>query len=521
MLKVIIYYRKSTDRDDKQANSLEHQLQNCRKVATSKNFDVIKEIWESRSAKTEWTRKWFNELVRLCKTWKIDYIIIDEPKRLSRNNLDTSKVIDLLDKQHIKWILWTSREYQADNSRDKFLLQLDLSLSKMDNEDRAKDTRDKMLTCMKNTGRFLWLAPFGYKNITLSKWHKEIAIDKREAKIVKEIYALRLENKAYTTIANLLGVKYGNRFKIRFQANRMQKLVINKFYYGIFKWAWEEVIWKHKSLITKEIYDKANNIWKWVHEKEETLLLAPKEREHRNYYLKWLVKDKAWLNLSAYAKKEQVYYSTQSRSTEKVCINQNLLFEKAWEIIKKLDWDNEAFKSIDKDMMLDLMRQEGLDKWIEILDIDFQLTNLKNKQSKLLDLRLEEAIDNDIYLLKNNQLENDIKEFLERKENVEKDDFESKALIMFELAGSFYRSYFRSNNEWKTYIIKKLMFELSVSTKKELQIAESDLFESSKMLNISNGVPDGFDIRTFKYHLSKIDLEEMKEFHKFIRQWFE
>ncbi len=44
MLKVIIYYRKSTDRDDKQANSLEHQLQNCRKVATSKNFDVIKEI---------------------------------------------------------------------------------------------------------------------------------------------------------------------------------------------------------------------------------------------------------------------------------------------------------------------------------------------------------------------------------------------------------------------------------------------------------------------------------------------
>lgn len=62
------------------------------------------------------------------------------------------------------------------------------------------------------------------------------------------------------------------------------------------------------------------------------------------------------------------------------------------------------------------------------------------------------------------------------------------------------------------------MFELFVSTKKELQIAESDLFESSKMLNIYNGVPDSFDIRTFKHHLSKIDLEEMKEFHKFIRQ---
>ena len=62
------------------------------------------------------------------------------------------------------------------------------------------------------------------------------------------------------------------------------------------------------------------------------------------------------------------------------------------------------------------------------------------------------------------------------------------------------------------------MFELFVSTKKELQIAESYLFESSKLLNVSNGVPDDFNIRTFKHHLSKIDLEEMKAFHKFIKQ---
>ena len=52
-MKVIIYYRKSTDRDDKQANSLEHQLENCRKTAISNSFTVVKEIKESRSAKTE------------------------------------------------------------------------------------------------------------------------------------------------------------------------------------------------------------------------------------------------------------------------------------------------------------------------------------------------------------------------------------------------------------------------------------------------------------------------------------
>jgi DNA invertase Pin-like site-specific DNA recombinase len=43
-MKAIIYYRKSTDRDDKQANSLEHQLDNCRRVAELKSLEIYKEI---------------------------------------------------------------------------------------------------------------------------------------------------------------------------------------------------------------------------------------------------------------------------------------------------------------------------------------------------------------------------------------------------------------------------------------------------------------------------------------------
>jgi DNA invertase Pin-like site-specific DNA recombinase len=55
-MKTIIYYRKSTDRDDKQANSLEHQLANCLKVVEKYKLDVVKQIGESKSAKTEFTR---------------------------------------------------------------------------------------------------------------------------------------------------------------------------------------------------------------------------------------------------------------------------------------------------------------------------------------------------------------------------------------------------------------------------------------------------------------------------------
>ena len=70
-LKAIIYYRKSTDRDDLQTNSLEHQLNNARRTAELNDMEIIKEIGESKSAKTEFTRDGFNEMISLCKLKKL------------------------------------------------------------------------------------------------------------------------------------------------------------------------------------------------------------------------------------------------------------------------------------------------------------------------------------------------------------------------------------------------------------------------------------------------------------------
>ena len=77
---------------------------------------------------------------------------------------------------------------------------------------------------------------------------------------MKEIFTLRLQGKAYSTIAQTLKKKYGKRFKINFATNRIHYLVSKKFYYGVFAWDGKEIIGSHKPLITKEVYDKANGI---------------------------------------------------------------------------------------------------------------------------------------------------------------------------------------------------------------------------------------------------------------------
>ena len=404
MKKAIIYYRKSTDRDDKQANSLEHQLWNCKRTAKNYELDVIEEIWESKSAKLEWTRDWFNKLLKLCKTWKIDYIIIDEPKRLSRNNLDSARIIDLFDKKLIKWIYSTWRFYSAEQINDIFLLQLDLSLSKMDNAHRSKDIKEKMITCMDNTNRFLWKAPFWYRNVTFKKWHKDIIIEENEAKVVREIYNLRLENKSYSTIAKILKDKYYKKINLDFHANRIHKLAINKFYYGVFTWAWKEIIWSHKPLVKKEIFDKARLVWKWVHEVEKITL--DNEISEVKYYFKWLARDISWFKLSAYQKKGFTYYSTQYRSSQKVSINESLIFEQIENIIKEFDFSNENIQLINKNMLSNLIQNEENKYWNELINILKQIKSLTIKQEKLLDMQLNEVIDERTYIQKYNQLYN-------------------------------------------------------------------------------------------------------------------
>jgi len=517
MKKAIIYYRKSTDRDDKQANSLEHQLWNCKRTAKNYELDVIDEIWESKSAKLEWTRDWFNKLLKLCKTWKIDYIVIDEPKRLSRNNLDSARIIDLFDKKLIKWIYSTWRFYSAEQINDIFLLQLDLSLSKMDNAHRSKDIKEKMITCMENTKRFLWKAPFGYKNITLKKWHKNIIIDEKEAKIVREIYNLRLENKSYSTIAKILKDKYYKKINLDFHANRIHKIAINKFYYGVFTWDWKEFIWSHKPLVSKEVFDKARLVWKWVYEIKNPLIKI--DIKERNYYFKWLAKDSSGFKLSAYEKKWFTYYTTQNRSPQKLNINENLIFEQFWNFIKELNISEEMINTTSKNIILNLINKEKNENYIEISDIEKQIKSLKAKQEKLLDMKLDELIDEKIYLVKYNLLENEIKDCLEEKLELENNNLSTKTQILFELLQSLYWSYSTSSKEWKSYIIKKLMFELLIDKEKRLQIAENQLFKNLKILKITFGTTNGFDVWTFKENLSKIDLDELREFYKFVKSW--
>jgi hypothetical protein len=62
-------------------------------------------------------------------------------------------------------------------------------------------------------------------------------------------------------------------------------------------------------------------------------------------------------------------------------------------------------------------------------------------------MQLNEVIDERTYIQKYNQLENEIKDCLEQKSDLEKNNFSEKTQIMFELLKSLYISYSKSSKE--------------------------------------------------------------------------
>lgn len=473
-MKTIIYYRKSTDRDDKQANSLEHQLNNCRNTAERMNLEVFKEIWESKSAKIEFKREWFNEMIEICKSKKIDYIICDEPKRLSRNNLDTSRLIDLLDKKQIKWILWTSREYHNENSRDKFLLTLDLSLSKMDNEDRGKDTKDKMITAFKKGG-WMWKAPIGYKNVVIRKGHHEVHIDEEIAPIIKRGFELRTQWYSYTKVSDYfydswLQTASGRKFAVE----RVKTILNNKFYIWIMVWNNMEAKGNHKPLITKEVYYEATK-----HNRKSIIT-----NRKRFYRFAWILKDLDWVGLSGYTKKWHIYYHQAKRSRYKISINERIIFDKFWEILKDFKLEK-SLPQITLSMLRDIYNKVEESKNFNIQQIEIEIDKLKNRKNTLVDNFLDWDISKELYKEKLHEIELKILDRTKKLQAPEKISNEKLKKIKkySELFRNLYTSESEFNIDEKLNILKSLNSELFVSTKKELHIDESRLLQLLKKVS--------------------------------------
>lgn len=472
----IIYCRKSTDREELQQNSLEHQLNNCRNTIKNRDLVLLDEITESKSAKTEYERAGFNRMIDYCKKWKVDYIIIDETKRLSRNGLDSQRAIDLMDKNFIKWILSTWRQFLSDNSTDKFMLLFELWYSKKDNEDRSKDIKWKMITALH---RWQWLskAIFWYVN-TWTKWNKDVKVVDSEAKLVLQSFMMRSQQEPLQNIANYLTEKTWKKWN----STRVSKMIKNTKYYWMQEFSGEKALlcspW-YKTIISKDLFDRAN----WV----------IKTRDYEKWwksdlsrYFMWVLKDVDWNKLYPYETKKNIYYHQWSKTSYKVNVSQKWLFKEFEKHIDKYNFPK-AFISLSKATLKEYYKDKVQNRTVELRDITIESNKFEKQLESLLDKYLDNDIDKTTYNVKKEKLEESIVELKERKKALKQDSSNIITIIedLCELVENLSSTYKNWNEQKKGKIIRAMQCELFLDNKKQLTIKESKLFEMIKSLNIN------------------------------------
>lgn len=474
-MKAIIYCRKSTDRSDRQQLSIESQEEEARKLALREWLEVVKIFYESKSAKAP-GRPLFNEMMWMFNSGKADCIITWKLNRLARNPIDEWTIKWSIQNGMIKAIYTSDEVFKTGDN--VLIMWMHFWMSTQYILDLKKDSKrwverkiSQWWVCQK--------APLWYINDRLNK---TIIVDPVKSLRVKEIFELRCQKMAYTSIGKILYDRWikDHRWRV-FSKSTLENMILNKFYIWLVKHNDTYYKWNYELFISKETFDKANNIYRWMYEYSNKWVKYP---------LKWFLKDNAWNLMTAFTKKWHIYYWSQNYSSVKVNINERIVFEKAGQILKTYEMD-EKFKDFNRNLALKLLENNKDSELSQIKHYDNEISKLKERKTNLLDLRLEWEIDKNVYNEKCNEIVFKINELEIKKNEILNRKDVKKINQIIELGCSLYKSYEQGDDDFKARFLKKIIIELFINKEKELSFAENSSLKLIKFLNFSFGGVNG------------------------------
>src|SRR3989339_1736738 len=256
MNQYFLYARKSTDVEDKQVLSIEAQLTELRAFARQENLNVVEELIEKQSAKIP-GRKIFNDMVKRIEQGEAQGILAWNPDRLARNSVDGGRIIYLVDCGHLLMLKFPTFWFE-NTSQGKFMLNLAFGQSKYYVDSLSENTK-RGLRQKVRMGIFPSQAPVGYLNDSRTK---TIVVEKKKSRIVRlafEKYTkgnMRLEDVSFFLAKSGVTTRTGKRIS----KTKASFILSNPFYIGLFKYGGEIHEGKHEPVISKKLFDEAQEM---------------------------------------------------------------------------------------------------------------------------------------------------------------------------------------------------------------------------------------------------------------------
>ncbi len=184
--KVVIYSRVSTEDQRVSGISLQEQEDRLRKYCIRNDFEIIAHYQDDVSAKS-FNRPSFNRFINDLQTKKIqpDAFVCVRLDRFSRNLMESLQMLRRFQEMKIEFRT-VEKDYTIRTPEDYFYYVLDSTLAQVENDRRGLNTKVAMRHGLRQ-GRWMWRAPFGYKNVPANK---SIDIDDETAPYIKEAFEM-------------------------------------------------------------------------------------------------------------------------------------------------------------------------------------------------------------------------------------------------------------------------------------------------------------------------------------------
>jgi len=222
---------------------------------------------ESHSAKSSGTRPEFNRLMADIRNGKFDAILTWAADRLSRNAGDLGTIVDLMDQGHIKDIRTNGPRF-TNSPSDKFMLMMLCSQAKLENDNKGINVKRGLRTKVE-MGFRPNMSPLGYLHDKYAdKGSRTINIDPVRGPVIQEMFQKITKEgwtgrdlKRWLDGEKLFTTRKGKKVSL----SMIYRMVDNSFYTGRYEFPQGSGKWftgKHEALITKEIFDRAQEVMK-------------------------------------------------------------------------------------------------------------------------------------------------------------------------------------------------------------------------------------------------------------------
>ncbi len=260
-MKYVLYARKSSEAEEKQALSIDSQVKEMLQIAERDKLEIVDIRRESHSAKDSGQRPVFKEIVGDIRTGRYNAILVWHPDRLSRNAGDLGSLVDLMDQKRLITIQTYSQQF-SNSPSDKFLLMILCSQAKLENDNKSVNVKRGLRTRCE-MGLWPAPAPTGYLNEKRIDRKGYVMIDPERGPVMRKMFEkVALEKWSGRKVYHWL------KFEMNFRSatsnkpltlSNIYRLLQTPFFYGTFEYPSKSGNWytgKHEPLITRELFEK-------------------------------------------------------------------------------------------------------------------------------------------------------------------------------------------------------------------------------------------------------------------------